>query len=145
AGKQEVFGIRMDQVVSRGGRLLVSGREDDAADQVVETPRGRGAVSLAYASGWGVAAGSGFGGEAIEELGMRRLLALFAEIVESGHDAAAEELMPDAIDGDARGQWIGRIDEPVRQVESVELLGPRLDAGKKRGSAGGDGVAGAEE
>ena len=49
----------------------------------------------------------------VEQLRMRRLLALLAEVVERRHDAAAKELMPDAIDRHASRQRIGRIDEPA--------------------------------
>ena len=51
----------------------------------------------------------------VEQLRMRRLLAHLAEVIERRHDAAAEMMMPDAIDDHARGQRIVRRRQPLRQ------------------------------
>ena len=61
------------------------------------------------------AAADELGGQPVEQFGMRRALAHDAEIAGRADDAAAEVIMPDAIDHDARGQRIVGVGEPLRQ------------------------------
>ena len=49
---------------------------------------------------------------------MRRRRALRAEIVLRIDDALSEIALPDAVDGDARGERIVAADQPMRQVEA---------------------------
>ena len=58
-------------------------------------------------------------GQPVEQFGMDRPLALRAEIVHRLDDADAEEHLPEAIHGDARGQRIAAIHQPPRQAEAV--------------------------
>ncbi len=44
--------------------------------------------------------------------------ALVAEVARGFDDAAAEDHLPDAVDGDACGEWVFLIDDPIREVES---------------------------
>jgi hypothetical protein len=57
--------------------------------------------------------------------------------------AAAEVLLPDAVDHDARGQRVGGVEEPAGEVESVGLCDAqgRQDGGR----AGCDRIAGPGE
>ena len=50
---------------------------------------------------------------------MRRRLALRSEIFRRLHQAGPENLLPEAIDRDARGQRIGGIDNPLSEAEPV--------------------------
>src|SRR5205823_2313157 len=54
----------------------------------------------------------------VEQFLMGRLLSLPAEVIARRHQTAAKMLLPKAVDGDARGEWIGGIDEPVGEVEA---------------------------
>ena len=49
---------------------------------------------------------------------MRRLLSLPAKVIARRHQAAAKVLLPEPVDGDAGGERIGGIDEPVGEVEA---------------------------
>src|SRR5438874_73270 len=53
----------------------------------------------------------------IQQLSMRRSLSLRAKILFAGHNAAAENLSPGAIDLHSRCERIGRIDEPFGQPQ----------------------------
>jgi len=57
---------------------------------------------------------SRFGGQEIEELGVEGFFALRAEVFVGFDDADAEELLPVAVDGDARGEGVIWRDEPAR-------------------------------
>ena len=63
----------------------------------------------------------------VEQLGMRRPLALRAEIVERLRQPGAEELAPRAVDEHARGQRIVARDQPVRQIEARRALAPGVE------------------
>ena len=68
-------------------------------------------------------------GQPVEQLGMRRLLAQLAEVARGGHQPAAEMILPDAVDDDARGERIVRLREPA---------GQRRAAARGVGEIGGD-------
>ena len=53
----------------------------------------------------------------IEQFRMRGCLAEHAEIVRCGHDAASEQMQPDAIDHHPREQRIRRIGDGARQID----------------------------
>ena len=81
------------------------------------------------------------GGQPFEQLGVGRALALRAEVVGGGDDPAAEVVLPEPIDGDARRQRPGprlRVGEPVRQCCAIEA-GARPARGRL--DAPGRGVA----
>src|SRR5262245_22726388 len=73
---------------------------------------------------------------------MGRALASRAEVFRRRHQALSEILLPDAIDDDARGQWIVLVHYPFRQAEPVwrSVFRERM---KRGGNAGADRVAGA--
>ena len=56
----------------------------------------------------------------VEQFRMARPRAHDAEILGRLHDPGAEYFLPHAIDGDPRGQRIGRAHRPLRQAEPVE-------------------------
>jgi hypothetical protein len=58
-------------------------------------------------------------GEPIEQLGMARRRAHDPEIIRRRDDASAEDLLPETIHGDARGERIRRIDEPLGEPEAI--------------------------
>ena len=70
----------------------------------------------------GAAAGAQeLGRQPVEQLGMRRRRALDAEVARRRHQAAAEMVLPDAIDPDARRQRILRTRSASRPAQSRRL------------------------
>ena len=67
-----------------------------------------------------------FGGEPVEEFGVGGGVALHAKVARRADEAGAEELLPETVHGDAGGERILRIDDPVGEIE----------AGGSRGSGG---------
>ena len=63
--------------------------------------------------------------EPVEQFGMRGKTTLEAEVVLGLDDPAAEELLPFAVDRDARGERVLFGDEPLREVEARESLARR--------------------
>ncbi len=61
----------------------------------------------------------------VEQLRVRGTLASRSEIVDRPHDPHAEQLLPDAIDRDPRGQRMPLVGEPVGQFPTAAL--PRGD------------------
>src|SRR2546429_7216476 len=57
------------------------------------------------------------GGEIIEQLGVRRPLALRPEILGGGHDTASEHLLPEPIHGYARYQRIRGRGQPFGELK----------------------------
>ena len=55
----------------------------------------------------------------VEQLGMGRQPPLAAEVLRRRDQAAAEEHLPDAVHGDARGQRVAAIGQPAGQAEAV--------------------------
>ena len=97
ARKEPVLGIDLELVFTDPGGLPVRRRRHHQADQLFDVPAG-----LAE-----------FHGQPVEQLRVRRRLALRSEIFRRLHQAGSENLLPEAIDRDARGQRIGRIDNPL--------------------------------
>src|SRR5262249_30080194 len=60
-----------------------------------------------------------FDSEPVEQFGMSWRFALRAEIFGCPDEAGSEKLLPKAIDGNARGERVGRIDKPSRKTEPV--------------------------
>ena len=56
-----------------------------------------------------------FGGQEVEELGVRRARAVEAEVARRVDDAGAEVMMPEAVHDDTRGERIVLGDNPVGQ------------------------------
>ena len=76
-----------------------------------------------------------FGGQPVEQFGMRRPFALRAEIVEHLRKSRAEELAPEAVHGDARGQRILRTHQPVARSSRVARRPPVSSLPRKPGTA----------
>src|SRR5690606_16010312 len=49
----------------------------------------------------------------VEQLGMRRLFTEHAEVIDGRDEAAAEEMMPDAVHPDARGERVVRRSDQI--------------------------------
>ena len=62
------------------------------------------------------------GGQPVEQLRVRWRRALRAEILAGLDDAAAEELLPQPIDGHARDERVVFVDQPSRQSQPVRRL-----------------------
>jgi CO/xanthine dehydrogenase Mo-binding subunit len=73
-----------------------------------------------------------FGGEEVEELGVRRRLAVAAEVERGRHDCAAEVAQPDVVGGDARGERIFRRRDPFRQCRAAAGGLLRIDGSQRR-------------
>ena len=58
-----------------------------------------------------------FQGEMIKQLGVRRCVSRFAKIVNRSHQAFAEQPIPNPIDHQSGGQWMGCIDQPVGEFQ----------------------------
>ena len=54
----------------------------------------------------------------IEEFGMGRAFTERAEVIHRRHDAAAEDVVPDAVDDGARHEWIGWVNQLPRQLKA---------------------------
>src|SRR5262245_31428917 len=50
---------------------------------------------------------------------MARRLALGAEVLGGLHQAGAEELLPESVDRDPRGQGVARVGQPLREAKAV--------------------------
>ena len=57
---------------------------------------------------------------------MRRRRALRAEVLARLDEAAAEDLLPEPIDGDARDERVVLVDQPAREPEPVDGLISRI-------------------
>ena len=62
------------------------------------------------------------GGQPVEQFGVRGSVAAGAEVVDRMHDPEAEELLPDPVDGDPRGERIERVGDPVRHLQAAALI-----------------------
>ena len=85
------------------GRLPVGRRLDHHAEEALHVPARFAKVD----------------GQPVEQLGVRGKLAGDAEVAGRAHQAAAENLLPEAVDDDAGGQRMLGPDEPLRQAEPV--------------------------
>ena len=85
-----------------------------------------------------------FDRQPVEQFGMRRPLALRAEIFGRAHDSSAEITRPDSIDRHARGQGVVARDQPARERESIRRLVLR-QRGEDRRHVRLDGLAGSEK
>ena len=74
------------------------------------------------------------GGQPVEQLGVRRQLALRAEFLARPHDAGAEDGFPKAVRGHARRERIGVVHQPAREREAV-LRRSGGEGRKRRGHA----------
>ena len=63
----------------------------------------------------------------VEQLGIRRLLAAHAEVVWGRDDGLAEEMEPDAVRPDTRGERVLVVGDPLRELKAAAALrDPRL-------------------
>src|SRR5437867_2715778 len=58
---------------------------------------------------------------------MRRRLAARAKIFRRADEPASEEMLPNVVDRDARGERIFRISNPARQIKPVRDLASRME------------------
>ena len=125
ACQQAVLRIAFGERRTDRGRLLIGRRRNEQLEHALGIPAAIAIVDR----------------QPIEQLGMRRGFALRAELLGRFDDADAEQLLPQAIDGHARGERIVGVDEPIGQAEAIEL---RAAASRmqRRGHAGGDRFAG---
>ena len=70
-------------------------------------------------------------GQPVEQFGLRRPFALYAEILRGLHNANAKKLLPKPVHVHARGEGMRRVHQPLRQTQAVlrRVLGP----GRKNG------------
>ena len=77
-------------------------------------------------------ADEGFGGPAPRLESTRQMIEQFwvsgpvsteTEIVGAGHQAPPEQVQPDAVDGNARGQWVVGVGQPCGQFAAAALKG----------------------
>ena len=80
-------------------------------------------------------------GQPVEQLGVRRRLALRAEVLAGRDEAGAEVGLPDAVDERARGRRRLRIDEPPRERQARRRR-VRRQRVQDRGHAGPTGLPG---
>lgn len=75
-------------------------------------------------------------GAPVEEFRVRRGLTHDAEFLRAVLDADAEEFLPHAIDGHARGERVGGVDEPFGEAEAVlrRVLRHRMQRGEDSGA-----------
>src|SRR5262249_48143371 len=71
-------------------------------------------------------------GKPVEQIGMRRLRAHVAEIVWRIDDAAAEVVVPNAIDDGAPGERVARIADPARQGDTAAAFIVRIGESESR-------------
>ena len=63
--------------------------------------------------------GDQFGGEPVQQLGVRRGLAAYTKVAGRRDQASTEVKLPQPIDNDSHGQRIGRVRQPLRQCRST--------------------------
>ncbi len=69
------------------------------------------------------------GGEMVEKFGVRGEFAARAKVINTGNNAGVEQLLPDAVDGNASGEWVAFVGEPMGELESATL--PGWDGGER--------------
>ena len=74
------------------------------------------------------------GRQPVEQFGVAGPVALRAEVFAGLDDADAEEHLPQAVDGDARGQRVVGLDQPLGQSEAVHRVAVGAAARKRRGT-----------
>ena len=102
-GQQVIIGITLSKLGVRVGRLGVAGGHHDQPVHLLDAPAARDELRR----------------EPIEEFGVRRLLTLRAEVSGGRNQALSEELLPHAVHGNSRCEWILRRDEPAGECEAV--------------------------
>ena len=60
--------------------------------------------------------------QAIQQLGIKRFLALAAEVLRRLHQTATEQALPDAVHRDPRQQRMVRCGEPARKAKAIRRL-----------------------
>lgn len=103
AGEEAVFGVGLEVDRATGGGLLVGLGEDYFLHEGFDVPTGIDELK----------------GEVVEEFGVAGPHALSAEVLGSFDEAGAEELLPEAVYGDAGGEGVFFFDEPVGEVHAT--------------------------
>ena len=103
AREQDIERIALAQIAAPGGGLAIRRGGDDVPDHLLPAP----------------AEADELGGEVVEQFGMRRALAERAEVFRRRDESATEEIFPELIHRDARGERVRGIDEPAREVEAI--------------------------
>lgn len=125
AGKEAVFGVGFEVDRISGGGLLVGLSENYFLDEGFDIPTGF----------------DEFEGEVVEEFWVTGPHALPAKVFRGFNNPSAEELLPEAIHGDAGGEGILLIDEPVGEVHAGGDFAGGFERGKKGGGVAGDDLA----
>ena len=102
AGEEAVFGVGLEVDGATGGGLLVGLGEDHFLHEGFDVPAGIDELK----------------GEVVEEFGVAGPHALGAEVLRGFDESGAEELLPEAVDGDAGGEGIFFLDKPVCEVHA---------------------------
>ncbi len=125
-GVAELFEVEAAEGIGAG--LLVGGAGEDEAVDGFDAP----------------AFGDEAEGEPVEESGVGRGIGAEAEVAGGGDEAAAEVVVPDAVDHDPGGEGVGGVDDGAGQFEAAAALVERLAvvvAGEDLEEPAGDGVA----
>ena len=128
-GVADAFGV--EAAAGKGGeqrvvRVLGEGVRVTRAGEAVGAREHDGAVQFFHRPAFGDEAR----GEPVEQFGMGRWLALFAKIVRRRDESFSEMLLPDAVRHDARGERIGRVEQPVGEAQASAgfIVGRKLRA-----------------
>ena len=112
AVEQFILGVELFGAgVGWGAGHLVSPRQHQLADEPLHGP---------------VQVADEVDGEMVEQFAVRRRLAEHAEVVHGWHEAAAEEVVPDAVHDDAGGEGIGGVNDMLREFETAAAGGEGL-------------------
>ena len=122
AGEELVFGVSLEVFGGELSALAIGVGGDDAGDEFFHVP-------AVFAEG---------DSEPVEEFGMGGRGALGAEVVAGFDEAGAEELLPEAVDGDAGGEGVVGAYQPLGEVEAGGLF----FVGKRGEESGGVAVDG---
>src|SRR5262249_420120 len=105
--QEAILGVRLELVFVSFGRLPVGGGRHHQTDELLHIPT---RLTKLY-------------GQPVEQLRMRRRLALRAEVLGGPHQTGSEDLMPEAIPGAASRRGMRWIDQPFRQAEPIARQG----------------------
>ena len=107
APEEYVVGINLHRPVISSRTQLVNTTRDEVLDQPLDAP------SILYESN----------GKVVQQFRVRRLLASQAEIIRRWYQSASEQLQPDSIHHNARGQWVAPTCDPVGKFQTTTACG----------------------
>ncbi len=127
AGEMSIAGVLFGEIGPMVRGLAIGLAGDDEPMDMAQAPAGS----------------DEFPGEPVEQGGVGGFIAHGAEVVFGLDQSLAEVGLPDAIDGDPGGEWVGRIQHPIGEVATVP--GGFGGWGEGDGRGGGDLGAGPGE